>query len=279
MSSQSTLESFSLPIEEVRASKGDLDIVREALKEVKERRKEVQGEVLGNLNAELRELRKDREELVKKSSEVMEAAFAARKERDRLLKSEGGGGDEVRESVEILERRLGEFEKEYNGLWEKIGEIEDRISRRETLTFSIAIRELSFIERESELLVERFSNQLRRKDRESVLKSIPSRLSRDDVQKDLEAAQNKYWEQMLLPTVLEAEDFEIYSDTSTRNFALQIKEALKESKKLQSNLEIQIRRKMKKFGDEKRFVVRTPEEEVLKGFPEVELKWRFGEND
>uniref|UniRef100_A0A6V7QXZ2 AAA+ ATPase domain-containing protein n=1 Tax=Ananas comosus var. bracteatus TaxID=296719 RepID=A0A6V7QXZ2_ANACO len=266
-------------IEEVRASKGDLDIVREALKEVKERRKEVQGEVLGNLNAELRELRKDREELVKKSSEVMEAAFAARKERDRLLKSEGGGGDEVRESVERLERRLGEFEKEYNGLWEKIGEIEDRISRRETLTFSIAIRELSFIERESELLVERFSNQLRRKDRESVLKSIPSRLSRDDVQKDLEAAQNKYWEQMLLPTVLEAEDFEIYSATSTRNFALQIKEALKESKKLQSNLENQIRRKMKKFGDEKRFVVRTPEEEVLKGFPEVELKWRFGEND
>ena len=36
---------------------------------------------------------------------------------------------------------------------------------------------------------------------------------------------------------------------------------------------------MKKFGDEKRFVVNTPADEVVKGFPEIELKWMFGDNE
>ncbi|XP_072999076.1 probable inactive ATP-dependent zinc metalloprotease FTSHI 5, chloroplastic [Typha latifolia] len=265
-------------INEVKDSKGDMDSVRAALKDLKERRREIQEEVLGNLNAELRELRKEKEELIKRSGEVLDAAFATRKERDRLLKSESVG-DEVRESVERLESRLSAAEEEYNGLWEKVGEVEDRILRRETLTYSIAIRELSFIEKESELLVERFSRQLKQKSLESKLKSTPSRLSRDDIQKDLEAAQNKYWEQMLLPEVLEAEDFEIYSDTSTKKFALNIKQALKASEKMQRNLESQIRQKMKNFGDEKRFLVKTSEEEMLKGFPEVELKWKFGEKE
>ncbi|OMO96093.1 hypothetical protein COLO4_15521 [Corchorus olitorius] len=40
-----------------------------------------------------------------------------------------------------------------------------------------------------------------------------------------------------------------------------------------------IRRRMKKYGGEKRFVVKTPEDEVIKGFPEVEMKWMFGDKE
>lgn len=148
-------------IEEVKSSKGDMVGVREALKEVKEKRKEIQKEVLEKLKSELSEFKSEKEELIKRSKKALRSALAARKERDRLLKSEGGG-DEVKEAVERLENSMSVAEKAYNDLWEKIGEIDDRILRRETLTFSIAIRELSFIQRESELLVERFSQQLRR---------------------------------------------------------------------------------------------------------------------
>ncbi|XP_073117232.1 probable inactive ATP-dependent zinc metalloprotease FTSHI 5, chloroplastic isoform X2 [Elaeis guineensis] len=262
-------------IEEVRSSKGDMDGVREALKEVKEKREEIQEEVLEKLNSELRELKREKEELIDRSGEVLDSALAARKERDWLLESEGGG-DEVKENVERLENNMSVAEKAYNELWEKIGEIDDRILRRETLTYSIAIRELSFIERESELLVERFSRRVRRDNLDSKLKSFTTRLSRHDIQKDLETACNEYWEQILLPKVLEAENSEIYPDASTQSFAVNIRRALKESRQMQRKLETQLGRKLKKFGDEKRFLVRTSEEEVLKGFPDIELKWMFG---
>ena len=36
---------------------------------------------------------------------------------------------------------------------------------------------------------------------------------------------------------------------------------------------------MKKFGDEKHYIVKTPKDEVVKGFPEVELKQIFGDKE
>lgn len=106
-----------------------------------------------------------------------------------------------------------------------------------------------------------------------------SKLSRYDIQKELETAQKDYWEQMLLPKVLEAEDPEIFSDNSTQTFTENIKQVLKESEKMQINFEAGIKRQLKKFGDEKRFLVNAPAEEVLKGFPDVELKWMFGQKE
>lgn len=150
------LESVSVllqRIEDVRLSKGSMNAVHEALREVKIRRKEVQKEVLDVLNSELRLLRKEKLELVKRSGEVLDAALTAGKERDRLLDKDS---EDAKEKVAILENRINLADEEYNVLWEKVGELDDKMLRRETLTYSIAIRELSFIERESELLVERF---------------------------------------------------------------------------------------------------------------------------
>lgn len=111
------------------------------------------------------------------------------------------------------------------------------------------------------------------------MKSFTTRLSRHDIQKDLETASNEYWLQILLPKVLEAENSEIFPDASTQSFAVNIRRTLKESQQMQRNLESQLGRKLKKFGDEKRFLVRTSEEEVLKGFPDIELKWMFGSKE
>ncbi|ONK71896.1 uncharacterized protein A4U43_C04F13490 [Asparagus officinalis] len=106
-----------------------------------------------------------------------------------------------------------------------------------------------------------------------------SKLSRYDIQKELETAQKEYWEQTLLPKVLEAEDPEIFSDNSTQTFTENIRQVLKESEKMQISFEADIKRQLKKFGDEKHFLVNTPAEEVLKGFPDVELKWMFGQKE
>lgn len=106
-----------------------------------------------------------------------------------------------------------------------------------------------------------------------------SKLSKSDLQKDLASAQRKHLEQMILPSVLELEDLGPLFDQESVDFAQRIKEGLKDSRELQRKLEASIRKNMKKFGGERRFVVNTPEDEVLKGFPEVELKWMFGDKE
>lgn len=86
-------------------------------------------------------------------------------------------------------------------------------------------------------------------------------------------------EQMLLPRVMEIEGFRPLFDQELVDFAHHIGQGLKESRELQKNLEVCIRRKMKKFGDEKHFVVNVPYDEVVKGFPDVKLKWMFGDKE
>ncbi len=84
---------------------------------------------------------------------------------------------------------------------------------------------------------------------------------------------------MTLPNILESEDLGPFIDQESVVFAQRIEQGLKDSRELQRTLEARIRKNMKKFGDEKRFVVYTPEDEVVKGFPEVELKWMFGDKE
>lgn len=110
-------------------------------------------------------------------------------------------------------------------------------------------------------------------------KSSISNLSKSDIQKDLETAQRVYWEQLILPRVLEVEDSDLTLDKNSKQFILNIKQHFRESKCLQQNVETQIRKKMKKYGSEKRFVITMPPDEIVKGFPEVELKWMFGERE
>ncbi|KAF8401371.1 hypothetical protein HHK36_012307 [Tetracentron sinense] len=265
-------------IEEVRSSKGDVNGVKEALKEVKLKRKQLQDEILSGLYAELREMRKEKSALIKQSAEIFDSAWKAKKEQEKFLRKVGAE-EEAKEQIAKLEEDMSVAEKEYNEIWEKADEIENGILRRETMALSIGIRELSFIERESELLMERFSRELRRDNFKSVPESSATRLSRLDIQKELETAQREYWEQMILPNVLEVEDSRSLLNPNTADFVLHIKQAFKESRELQRSLEARLKKNMKRFGDEKRFIVQTPPDEVVKGFPEVELKWMFGDKE
>lgn len=84
---------------------------------------------------------------------------------------------------------------------------------------------------------------------------------------------------MILPSILEVEDLGPLFYQDSMEFTRRIKQALKESREVQKNMEARIRKNMRKFGDEKGFVVNTPADEVVKGFPEIELKWMFGDKE
>lgn len=279
-----TVSGLVRTIEEVRKCNGDIKRVEDALKEVKSKKNKLQEELMNGLYAELRELTREKEILVKRSDEILDMVLKEKREHDKLLKKVvggggGGGEDEVKEQIEKLEENMTGMEEEYVGIWEKVGEIEDMILKRETMALSVGVRELSFAERESELLVERFRQEMRRRGLESVPESSLTKLSRSDIQRELETAQKKYWEQMILPSVLEVDDLGLLFHQDSMEFALRIKQALKDSRKLQENLEARIRKSMKRFGNEKRFIANSPADEVVKGFPEVELKWMFGDKE
>lgn len=106
-----------------------------------------------------------------------------------------------------------------------------------------------------------------------------TKLSRSEIRKELESAQRKHLEQMILPSIVEVEDLGPLFGQDSLDFALRIKQCIKDSRELQRNLEARIRKNMKKLGNEKCFLVKTPEAEVVKGFPEVELKWMFGDKE
>ncbi|KVH95811.1 AAA+ ATPase domain-containing protein [Cynara cardunculus var. scolymus] len=263
-------------IEEVRSANGDLENVEVALKDVKLKKKELQDEIMSGLYAELRELRGNKLELDRKSGEILDSMMKSKRERDMIL--EKGGKMEAREQTQVaeLDEMISNKEKEFYGISEEIGEIEDKMLRRETMALSIGVRELCFIERESMVLVENFIRKMKQKDTDRVPKNSLAKLSRSEILKELQTVQNQFLEQMILPNVVGSEDIGFPFDQNSIEFSRRVKQALADSREMQKNLEANIRKRMKKLGDEKRVILNSPVDEIVKGFPEVEMKWMFG---
>lgn len=142
-------------VEEVRGGNGDLKRAKLALKEVKMRKEELQDEIMSGMYTELRELRLEKEKLVKRVGKIIDEVLMVQTEIESLK------GEKV--GVEELLDMIGTMEREYDELWERVGEIDDKMLRRETVAMSIGVRELCFIERECEELVKRFSREMRRR--------------------------------------------------------------------------------------------------------------------
>ncbi|KAL3728221.1 hypothetical protein ACJRO7_032896 [Eucalyptus globulus] len=138
-----------------------------------------------------------------------------------------------------FEETLSKLEDECDMIWERVGDVEDSRTRREIVAMSIGVRD--FVPLNSE-----------------------TKPSKSDVEEDPKSAQRKFLHQMILPSLVETVDFgPLFHQDSVG------------SRELQSSLEACIRKSMRKFGDEKRYIINTPLDEVVKGFPEVEWKWMF----
>lgn len=64
--------------------------------------------------------------------------------------------DKLNEKITVLEITINDLNEEYNGIWERIDELDDEDDRKETMLGSIGIKELNFVVKESEILVEKF---------------------------------------------------------------------------------------------------------------------------
>ncbi|XP_071702217.1 probable inactive ATP-dependent zinc metalloprotease FTSHI 5, chloroplastic [Rutidosis leptorrhynchoides] len=262
-------------IEEVRSNNGDLDNVKVALKDVKLKKKELQDEIMSGLYGELSVLRGAKAELDKKSGEILDSLMKSKREKDKVVEKSGVKDVAVMELDEVISNK----EKEFMEVSEKAAEIEDQMEIKETMALSIGVRELCFIERESIALVENFVSEMKRKDTDRVPKSSLTKLSKSEIQKDLQTVQKQFWEQMILPNVVENEDIEFPFDQNSVEFSRRVKQALAESREMQKTLEANIRKKMKRFGEEKQVVLKSRVNEILKGYPEVEKKWMFGDKE
>lgn len=271
-----TVSGLLRAIEEVNSGNGDINSVEAALKEVKLKRKGLQEEIMSGLYTELKVLKAEKELLLDRSDVIVAYVSKAKREQERLLSE---NEEKAKDRMVKLEEDMRRGEREYNAIWDKVGQIEDKISKRETMALSIGVREISSIQRECELLVETFTRKLRRKNIDGVPKSSLTKLSKFDIQKELQTAQRQFWEQAILPSVLENEGIGHPFDKDSIDFAKRIKQALEESREMQKKLEAGIRKNMKRFGDEKRIIVNSPVDEIVKGFPEVELKWMFGDKE
>lgn len=132
--------------------------VEKGLKEVKMKKRELQDEIMNGLYAELTVLKAERDALVKRCEGIVDKASKAKKEEESLMSKGKGGSDRILR----LREEMRSLEKEYDDKWERIGEIEDLISRKETMALSIGVRELLSIERECQALVESFLGEMRR---------------------------------------------------------------------------------------------------------------------
>ncbi|OIW13804.1 hypothetical protein TanjilG_31693 [Lupinus angustifolius] len=265
-------------IEEVKNGNQGVNAVDAALEAVKSKKEELHKDIMGRLYKELRVLRKEKGALSKRAGMIIDEIIKAKKEFDKL-KSKKNVDEKDKERIVVLEKEVEGLETEYNGKWEKVNEIEDLIVTKETVALSYGVREINFIERECEKLVERFKHEMRQKSIKSSPTSSGTRLSKAVIQKDLETAQRKHFEQIILPSIFSAEDNGPIFHQDSIDFAQRLKRNVKESREMQKNLESQIRKNMKKFGEEKLYIVQSPEEDIIKGFPEAELKWMFGNKE
>ncbi|MED6161814.1 hypothetical protein PIB30_064283 [Stylosanthes scabra] len=269
-------------VEGVRNGNGGMEEVEAAMKAVNEKKEKVRGEINDRLYPQLRVLRRKKGALVRRAGQIIDEILAAKGEYEKLRKKGKKNVLEEKEkaAMETIEKKVGELEDEYNGIWDTVGDFEDAILRKETVALSYGVREINFIQWECEQMVERFKREMRQKEKTKSLPASPvTSLTKLDIQKDLETAQRKHLEQIILPSILDVEDLGPFFHQDSIDFAQRLKSRLQESREMQRNLEAQIRKRMKKFGKENRYIVSTPEEEVVKGFPDVQLKWMFGNKE
>ncbi|EPS73972.1 hypothetical protein M569_00780, partial [Genlisea aurea] len=248
------------------------DKLEEGLKEVKATRTALQEEILNNLYADLRVLNVQKGKLIENSEVFVDKVLKVKREEEESLTEKSKGDADV---ILRLKQERRALEKEYNSIWEKIEEVEDLIFKKETLALSIGVRELSFIEKECEALVFSFLKEMRNKSHSSSGRPV-TRLTRDEIQKGLQDAHKHFQEQKALSSVLASQDIESLSDQVATGFALRIQQALSNSRQMQADLEAQIRKTMKKFGEERRLIAFSPLDEVVKGYPAIDMKWMFG---
>ncbi|VFQ70809.1 unnamed protein product [Cuscuta campestris] len=253
-------------VESVNSGKCSTDILYEGLDAVIKTREELQKQIMGGLYEKTKSLIKEKAILVQQKNEILKS----------LMKANGEGNSSARKA-EGKDDDIIRYEEEYNRLLMKIDQIDDEISRREAAALNIGMRELLSIEGECVALVEAVLERIKTSKSSSMHPSPLTKLTRSEIRDELLQSQRQLQQERVFQNILENEY--IGFDEETVGPARRIKQVLQESLEMQNNVESQIRHRMARYGDESKFVVNTPTDEVVKGYPDTELKWMFGKKE
>nr|GMD61490.1 probable inactive ATP-dependent zinc metalloprotease FTSHI 5, chloroplastic isoform X1 [Ipomoea batatas] len=264
-------------VQAVKSGRMSVGVLENRLDYVIDLRERLQQEIMDKLYANTRDFKEERGMLLQQTEEILKSVLKAKMEEESLLRNSQGNDVAVKGELEEVQEKINRNVEEYNRAWERIDQIDDEITQREAVALNIGVRELLSIQQECVTLVGNFLARIKMPRNESMPVSPLTKLSRSEIKETLQNSQIQLLKETVLPNVLENED--IGFDEETVAFAQRIKQALQVSHEMQRNLESDIRKKLKRYGDEKKLVVNTPIDEVVKGFPEIELKWMFGKKE
>ncbi|CAN1345877.1 Probable inactive ATP-dependent zinc metalloprotease FTSHI 5, chloroplastic [Linum perenne] len=243
-------------VKEVRNGSRDVKELKAALKEVKELKEKLQKQIKQKMIPETKELRTRKRRLVIHLNSIVDKGEKLKAEVENVRNRKERITDDLRKRIENVE-------KEYGEAWEMVEGVDNAILKEETMAMSFGVGELCFIERECEELVKKVTEEVKLRRSDSLGNSVITKLSRSEIQKELETSQRMLLEQMILPKVVEVEGPGPLFGSDLMDFAEHVREGLAESRDLQSSLEDRIKKTMRIFGDEKNLVVKTPESILL----------------
>ncbi|CAH9137379.1 unnamed protein product [Cuscuta epithymum] len=271
-----TVSELLKAVEMVESGKWSTDTIEDKLDDVINKRKELQEEIMSGLYAKLGVMKKEKAMLVHQTKEILESMLKAKREEESLMRKALGRDSALQGKMVKVQEKINRIDEEYNRARMKIYQIDDEISMREAVALGIGTRELLSIERECVAFAVDVLEETRISGSSSMHPSPLSQLSRSEIKGKLLHSQRQLQQAALLDNILEEY---IGFDEEIVGLAQRVKQVLQESHEMQSNMESHIRQRMKRYGDETKFVVNTPADEVVKGFPEIELKWMFGNKE
>eukprot|EP01018_Ginkgo_biloba_P009872 Gb_28496 [translate_table: standard] len=252
--------------------------LEQALEIIRAKSRNLRGKALIDMEAAVARMKREEAGLIKQAEKIVESYSVARAELEKLSK-QAEGDERMQKMREKRENDVRDAENRFRDIWSKLSKLEADLLVKETHGLRVAFQELPGIEEQSENKVNEYFQQRSRRTYEREYEGYTKESIVARIEKDLENAGKKAWEQRFLPSAVDMEEPQLPVDEETRKLMESIKIESQMSRQLQEQLDNLVRNRFKEDGEERLLLVKTPEEAVVKGLPPVELKWMFGDKE
>lgn len=261
----------------------EMQKLRDALEVIGAKSRTLRSKALIDMEAALAQMKREETKLFKQAEKIADSYLAIQTEIERMPKQQaetGAPGDgKIRKLRERRENDLRDAEKRFRDIWSKITRLEADLLVKEIEGLRLAFEEIPAIAKHSQENVDVFIQQRVKTTSAREYQGYTRESIVDRIEKDLEYAGKKIWEQRFLPSAVDVEDSQLPVNEEKRTLVEHIKRESQKSREMQEKLDNLIRGRFKEVGEEKLLLVKTPEEEVVKGLPPMELKWFFGDKE
>lgn len=261
----------------------EMQKLRDALEVIGAKSRTLRSKALIDMEAALAQMKREETKLLKQAEKIADSYLAIQMEIERMSKQQaetGAPGDgKTRKLRERRENDLRDAEKRFRDIWSKITRLEADLLVKEIEGLRLAFEEIPAIEEHSQENVDVFIQQRVKMTSAREYQGYTRESIVDRIEKDLEYAGKKIWEQRFLPSAVDVEESQLPVNEEKRTLVEHIKRESQKSREMQEKLDNLIRGRFKEVGEEKLLLVKTPEEEVVKGLPPMELKWFFGDKE